>query len=75
MAVALERVGDLRTEVVLQVGDHDPGAGRGERLRHAFAETLGASGDEGRAAGEIECGHGALLGDGSGGRHNVGGIP
>ena len=77
VAVALQRVGDLRAEVVLEVGDDDPGAGRGQGLRHAFAEALGASGDEGRAAGEVESGHGVLLGAtcGSGGRHNVGRSP
>ena len=41
-AVALaERVGHLRAEVVLEVGDHDAGAGRGQRLRHALPESLG----------------------------------
>ena len=58
VAVALERVGDLLPDVVLQVGDHDTGAGGGERLGHALAESLGAPGHEGGASGQVKVGHG-----------------
>ena len=44
--------------VVLQVGDDDRRAGGGERLGHAFAESLGGAGDEGGASGQVEIGHG-----------------
>ena len=74
-AVALaERLGDLRPEVVLQVGDHDLGAGGGQRPGHALAEALGASGDEGLAAGQVEFGHGcsSVVVAGCGDRHNIG---
>ncbi len=59
-------------EVVLQVGDDDAGAGRGQRLRHPLPESLGSSGDERGAAGQVEVGHGELLSvGGCGGGHNV----
>ena len=41
VALALERVGHLLAEVVLQVRDDDAGAGSGERLRHPLPESLG----------------------------------
>ena len=57
-AVALaERLGHLGAEVVLDVGDDHLRAGGGEGLRHALAEALRPSGDEGLAPGEVENSH------------------
>ena len=52
-----ERLGDLGAEVVLQVGDHDVGAGLGQRLGHALAESLGPAGHQGLAPGQVELRH------------------
>ena len=52
-----ERLGHLGPEVVLQVGDDDVGAGRGQRLGHPLAEPLGPAGDQGLAAGQVEIRH------------------
>ena len=57
VAVA-ERSGHLGAEVVLQVADHHLGAGCGQRLGHALAESLGAAGDQCPAAGQVEICHG-----------------
>jgi hypothetical protein len=64
-AVSLaERLGDLGSQVVLQVGDDHGGARLRKGVGHALTEALGAAGHEGLAAGEVEICHAVLLGCG-----------